>query len=840
MPELNLNQITDKLNAEFAGAVRKLVFWYDANAEFAKDIDALPLANAKVLHLAPDNQFYTKYFLECVDKDTNYLVYAPFAKPATRDNHLADTLKYSKEFFADRASLLSLDLGIDERFKPIIQHYIKFFAAKDRTQKFYDLELESFNRSTIEIALMSVLCKNKTASMEEVVRAMLTDNGLEDNKYLSELERYDLISAFWQQIEALFGYTDVQPTLEKLVYTLFVTYAAKTINADMPQAWKGFVSYKSGNIIAFLDSLMNSVLYRERFDEISKLVFDGLDGASQLSKLPIEVLTACNVFAGVDAMLIRWMSERLESEDIDARLDGKTIPEICAARRKLHFGQVFKSRYFVIENAYHILAMGQYSPVSGINNLIKKYTETDYAIDRRYRYFYLHLDRIEDNTGFEKLRELIENFYTNEYLNKAAVNWNTDFVLAQGRTAAAQQADFYTKYIRSAKNQVVVIISDALRYEVGRTLFEKLQADEKCSATIGVMQSVLPSYTRFGMGVLLPHKTLEMSDTGKILVDGKPCDDLKQREAILQSYQPNSRGVQYDDIKSLGSAALREIFTGKDVVYVYHNQIDARGDKLNTENEVFLACEEAVDEIHSLIMLLTKRANRSSFIVTADHGFIYKRDKLTESDKISGNGAAHALIGRRYAIGEDAIQTDGIAGIPLKNVLKNDDNRTVSFPIGTDIFKVAGSGQNYVHGGSSPQEMLIPVIEVKTEKGSVEVSTVKIALVSLTSKITNLITTLDFVQTEAVSDVVKETQYKVFFISDDNERISNENIYVADRKDAETAKRVFRLRFTFKNKQYDKSRKYYLVAYDDKKGMEILRHEIIMDIAFADDFGFNL
>ena len=49
---------------------------------------------------------------------------------------------------------------------------------------------------------------------------------------------------------------------------------------------------------------------------------------------------------------------------------------------------------------------------------------------------------------------------------------------------------------------------------------------------------------------------------------------------------------------------------------------------------------------------------------------------------------------------------------------------------------------------------------------------------------------------------------------------------------------MFRLRFNFKNKKYDKSQKYYLVAYDDKNDMEIIRHEIIMDIAFADDFGF--
>ena len=181
MAELNLKQITDKLNSEFTGDVRKLVFWYDANAEFQEDIDTIELENAKVLHLEPDNQFYIKYFLECEDTTTNYLVYAPFAKPDIRNNHLADTIRYSKEFFADRASLLTLDLGIDERYKPVIQHYIKFFANKERTQKFYDFEIENFNKSTIEIALMSVLCKSKTASFEEVIRCILTDDGLVDN-----------------------------------------------------------------------------------------------------------------------------------------------------------------------------------------------------------------------------------------------------------------------------------------------------------------------------------------------------------------------------------------------------------------------------------------------------------------------------------------------------------------------------------------------------------------------------------------------------------------------------------------------------------------------------------
>ena len=34
MAELNLKQIIDRLNAEFTGETRKLVFWYDDKAEF--------------------------------------------------------------------------------------------------------------------------------------------------------------------------------------------------------------------------------------------------------------------------------------------------------------------------------------------------------------------------------------------------------------------------------------------------------------------------------------------------------------------------------------------------------------------------------------------------------------------------------------------------------------------------------------------------------------------------------------------------------------------------------------------------------------------------------------
>ena len=118
------------------------------------------------------------------------------------------------------------------------------------------------------------------------------------------------------------------------------------------------------------------------------------------------------------------------------------------------------------------------------------------------------------------------------------------------------------------------------------------------------------------MAALLPHKTLEMTDDFQVLADGILCDNLAGRQQVLQSYNPDSVCVQFDDIKNLKVAELRDVLTKRQIIYVYHNQIDARGDKANTEDEVFHACEEAVQEIMDLIHRISVSGNTYHFIVT--------------------------------------------------------------------------------------------------------------------------------------------------------------------------------------------------------------------------------
>jgi uncharacterized protein (TIGR02687 family) len=840
MAELNLKQIIDRLNAEFTGDTRKLVFWYDDKADFAEDMENVELENAKIYHLQPDNQFYTKYFLERVDTTTNYLIYAPFPKPDVRDNHLEDTMLYSKRFFADRASLLSVDLGIEEKYKPVLEKHIKFFADKKRTQRFYDLEIENFNEENILTGLLSAICKARTCSFEEVVRIVLTEGGLSDNTYMQQFEQYDLLPSFWKLCEQHFGYTDVKPTLERLLVTMFVTCAARYVQTDLPAAWKSFVSYKAGNIIAFLDSLMNSVLYRDKYDELSNYVAKGLNVYQAFAGYRADDLVECDTFLAVDQVLVKWLIERLLVEDVGAKLGELTIPEVCEKRSKMHFGRKTAKTYRLLNSAYHIVKEANYKNAVGFKAIIDQYLTTDYTVDQEYRNFYYAYGQLENTDAIEPLRERVENIYTNEYLAALLPAWNDGIQQKDALSVIPLQREFYDTNLRYSKERTVVIISDAMRYEVGQELFARMQDDPKCTAQLNVQLGVLPSYTRLGMAALLPHRTLEMTDDFQVLVDGTLCDNLAGRQQVLQSYVPDSVCIQFDDIKNMKVADLRDVLTKRQVVYVYHNQIDARGDKPNTEDEVFNACEEAVQEIMELIRRISSSGNTYHFIVTADHGFLYKRDKLTESDKITGKSAEKAFVNRRFIVSKNPVQDNGIDHMSMETVLGNSDTKMVSYPVSSNVFKVAGGGANYVHGGSSPQEMLVPVLDIKMERGRMEIQNAKIELVSTISKITNLITFLEFIQSEAVSDMVKPATYRIYFISEDNEKISNEVTYVADNRDEDVHKRKFRVKFTFKDKTYDKNNRYYLVVYDEATGLEQWRHSMVMDILFSGDFGFGL
>ncbi len=839
MAELDLKQIEDKLNEEFKGDSRRLVFWYDEKREFIDDIESLDLINAKKHYLTGDNSFETKLLLERKDKKNNYLIYAPFEKPESRENHLADTIKYSKEFYADRASLIALDLGLDEKGKRIIERHMTFFNAKDRTKRFYDLEGLTSDEATIEIGLLSATLKLKVINFEEVVRMVMTRGDLKNNTHLSEFKKYGLEHVFWKHIGHIFSYIDEDASLEKFLISLFITYVNFSVKGNLPASLDKHLLNKSGTIIAFMDQIMNNILYMEEFDNLSHRIFISIKGENLFNNLSVESIIDLDLFKFADEKIIDWIIERLLDENLNSSIDNMKIPGICEHREKLHFGKSFRAEYHLLKYAYHVISKVNYDPASDIISMVDRYDKEDYKIDTYYRKFNYYLDNTGNQHKFDKLQELVESIYTNKFLNKLTKEFNDKFSFDELQGRFKFQRNFYKNYVEITKESLVVIVSDGFRYELAKELVEKMNRDKKYETVeIEPQIGIIPTYTRLGMASLLPHKELTINDNYDVLVDGKACTNLLQRDRILKDTNPSAAAINYDDIKKYKRDELREFFIGKSLVYIYHDQIDSRGE--SSEDEVFTACKEAIDELMDLMVRLTDSTSRTRFIITSDHGFIYKRNKLIEADKIDSFFSKEDQLNKRFIISDENYDVVGTRNFMVADILGTYDKRAVTVPLTSNIFKLAGGGQNYIHGGTSPQEVLIPLVQVKTIRGFKEEKNVAISLISMLSKVTGLIINLDFIQQEPISDVIIPTDYKIAFANDKGEIISNEVNHSADSKEKESANRIFRLQFTLKNQKYNRHDKYYLIALDTKTGMEIFRHEVIIDIAFSDDFGFDL
>ncbi|MHA0855678.1 BREX-1 system phosphatase PglZ type A [Paenibacillus sp. CMAA1364] len=842
---MNLQTIQEKLNEEFKSSERKLVFWYDDNGEFAEEVDSLELANASLHKLTGDNALYTKYLLECKDLENSYLIYAPFPKPMDRENHLADMIYYSKQFYADRVSLLCADLHIPERYKEQLSGYPKFWRSNERVEKFATLGIENYNPETIEIGLLSVMAGVRTPSFEEILKTVIISGDFTDNKYITSFDKMGILKCFWHLCDKYYGFNDEKPSVEKLVATLLITYTVHHYKGELPKSWEPYVSHKKNDSAVFVSNLMNSMLYKDQFDLITEQIAVKIKANEFFENVTVDSFFECDTFEVFDLQILSHLATVLVST---AEPLSESYREVIKKRSsKKHFSVKYVHHYKIIDRADQLIGeIQRFSKDSAKNadEVITLYTTKWAKIDKYYRGFYTAYDLIESNDRFHELRNLVENIYTNSYLMKLSVLWaeKLEQVDSINNLTGQKQYDFYNRIVAPAakKECTVVIISDGFRYECGMELHERFKERAGTSSELESMLSVIPSYTRLGMAGLLPHKSITFTESYDVLVNGEPCSSSVQREKILKSYNPLSVVTTYSDVIVMSREAVRKLMTGQEIIYIYHNQVDARGDHAPTENEVFSAAKESIHEIIKLIQKLTVDKSITNYMITADHGFIYKRDKLDESDKVNLPKQEGSLVNKRYILSKEPLAIEGSLCYGLDYLSGENKDIYVTVPRGADIFKAPGGGQNFVHGGASLQEIIVPLLKVKTERYKKDVGNVEVALTSLSRKITNLITYLDFIQTENVSDTLQAIKINVCFETESGEKISDEELIVADRKNATPDKRQFHEKFTFKNRKYSKNEKYYLVMKDAGSDMELTRHEYIIDIALADDFGFSL
>lgn len=837
---------------------RRIIFWQDPEGEFSSQVDELCLENVKIFKLTGTNNFAAKLLLSETDTESNYLVYNPVSYSDIRDNWLLDLELYSEEFRADLLSIRmqELKMPVTPQLRRAMKGYSKFFENKERVTKLKALGGDYTTAGQLHIDILSVLSGADTNNAQGIIRAVLMAGiDAEENQALTSIRKFGNESVLWELINRYTGYVHTEETsLINLASHILLTALSVTMQSSR---LKGLENYISEGHQQLCYSLVNEWAHSEYDDELYELA-RVVEEQRQLEKhfdsLDVKDLLNSEYFPCINECILR----KYMSEISDNIIKADDIVSAVEKRRTLKW---YKRVRYYYDGLLQVALMQQFyqANIGGFHiaeyeNLWNEYTGNYCKMDHYYRLFHTAFGRglKESNTTLEDLyknvADYVEKLYKNWYLAELSGQWTNliadELVKTPSLAGIQQQTDFYNNYVSptvSSGNRVFVIISDALRYEVAVELTSRLIRETKGSAKISSMQSAIPSVTKVGMAALLPHKEIQLTDEAKVLCDGKATGNTEDREKILRNVYDGNVAITYKNLLSMKQAERREKVSGAKVVYIYHNAIDAVGDKAATEDQVFDACEQAITELKNLVRLITNDLSGTNIIITADHGFLYSYKPLDESDKAEKNIISGQIteLDRRYVLADFDCIAEHMIKIPMTHM---NSGLTVFTPQENIRMKKQGGGMNYVHGGISLQELVVPVVEFKnmrsTSKKFVEVKNAQLQLISQSRKVSNSIFSLDFYQTEPVSGKIAAATYDIQMTDASGNAVSDRKTIIADKTDNNGSERVFRTRFTLKGIEFKKTETYYLTVTEKDTTNITDRIEFTIDIAFVNDFDF--
>lgn len=864
---MDSEKIIQDLNRRFAAPLpefykRRIVVWIDEDQEFIDKLDEVTVENAKVVALTGTNNFYVKKLLAVDDPASNYLVYRPFSIESDEDDWLLDVELYSEEFRADLISMWMDEMGVPQT--PVLRRgfkqYRKYFNAQSRRNKVANQTGVPATMSQLQMAIMAAICGLKTAKANVIIKSVL-QNGLqkENNAIFQEFVNYEIDDVFWGMVAQGTGYQEPEPELARLAAHVLLTASTRTMQRDFLSGLEMLISSAhQANCYDFVADWMRSEDGTDIYS-ISLDVEEELKLPQRFMKLQVEDLVATELFPCIDEVVLIKLMTEISDDIIDVDRITKTVEK---RRTCVWYNDVAVYYDGVLQMAkmqsFFIKHSGGFHTVEP-EKIWEEYTTEYYLMDSYYREFHktysesLKNYHAELSDLFARVKDRAEGLYSTWFLGQLGTSWSnacSENLREYGRVLEVPcQDDFYRDKVSMADNKTYVVISDALRYEVAATLAEQLQRETQAGVELKSMQAIFPTITKFGMAALLPHKELSVElKTGQterlaVLADGQSTES-NNRDKVLKSADSASVALKYKSLIGMKRADRQELVKGMNVVYIYHDTIDEAG---HLEKNIFTACDEAIQELKNLVRIITNDFGGTNILITADHGFLYTFNPLSEDDKVDKTTQSEEdiEIGRRYAI----MQKDAKPQYLLPVKFLEDKTPYSGFAPRDNIrIKMKGSGLNFVHGGISLQEMVVPVIEYHflrnqykeytKHKSKYDTKPVEISLLSANRKISNMIFSLSFYQKEAVGGNREAATYQLYFTDSVGKTVSDIQTIIADKTTENGQERTFRCNFNLKSQEYSNTEIYYLLIADEN-GLEVQREEFQIDIAFAlDGFSF--
>ena len=863
---MDADKVIQDLNRRFAAPLpefyqRRIIFWYDEDQEFADKLDEIVLENAKTVILTGSNAFAVKKLLNHDDLTSNNLVYSPVSYNRQDDNWLLDIELYSEEFRADLISIWmdEMDIPSTPAMRKQVKHYRKYFNAKDRRARIVAQNKIPSTPAQLHMAVMAAICGLKNPQPNQIIRSVFRAGlDVQNNATYREFINYGSEDAFWAMVRQGCGFYEEEHDLGRLAIHLLLTASTRTLRPEYLAGLDIFISMPHQ---AYCYDFISEWLHgedREQLYDVARYVEDEAHLNQRFAKLAVDDLVNTECFPCINEVILTKLMTEISNHIIDV----DTISATVEKRRTCAWYEPFENFY---DGLLQVANMQRFFKehsagfhTADAKGIWKEYTENYYQMDTYYRLFHLSFQKSLETSNillddlFKHVADKVEGLYSHWFLGGLGNNWSdvcADELEQYGKVLEiAKQEDFYRSRIKNSDTRVFVIISDALRYEVAASLADQLRRETQSKVSLSSMQSIFPSITKFGMAALLPHKELGAevrNDILTVFADAQSTASTN-RDKVLKNENPSSVALQYKNIIGMKRAERSALVKGMDVVYLYHDTIDDASHTSDTS--VFPACDKAISELKNLVRIIVNEFGGTRIMITADHGFLYTYSPLTEDDKVdktSFNGM-DVEYGRRYAIMQKGAAPKYLMPVKFLDGKSEFDGFA---PRESIRIKMNGGGLNFVHGGISLQEMVVPVIEYrylrndsmeyKRNKQKYDTKPVTVSLLSANRKISNMIFSLNFYQKDAVGDNREATTYLVYFTDESGKQISDVQKIIADKTSDNGADRTFRCNFNLKSLKYSNTATYYLVIADEQGLQMPQREQFQIDIAFAvDEFDF--
>ena len=472
---------------------------------------------------------------------------------------------------------------------------------------------------------------------------------------------------------------------------------------------------------------------------------------------------------------------------------------------------------------------------------VMRYQEDYYVVDQLYRQaeeLYFKIDpSCELFATIQQTKNNLDQNYA-KLCNRMNLEWTRCIKDAGGMSQVhlLRQYDFYEERIKPIQKKVVVIVSDALRYEVAQELIGEL-ARSRHVATLKPALAMLPTETKYCKPSLLPHNELKLYGQGEkqdMAVDNHILDTTEKRSDHLQRYRDGAICVPFETVAEYNQDKNREIFKHS-LVYIFHDVIDKTGHDGNAK-QVTQACREAITELSTMIPKIHASYNVTEVYVTSDHGFLFNDIVFAEKDKHKIEEETLERSSRYYLTSSDK-DVNGIVKFPLDEVsaMVNGSDVFVAVPQGTNRLAAPSGGYLFTHGGAAMQEIIIPVITSRQERTD---SKQPVGVMVLDRKLSMQASRLRFklLQTEAVSMDMKERIVRVALYFND-EPVTPIKDIVLDKTDPSLDNRKIQVDLTL-NKNVD-AKVLQLKIYDVTDELNpLIKENVTNNTLIENDFDF--